>query len=118
MSMPDFLNQKLLEEYNEEDVNRIIDGLNKTRPTTFRVNTLKSNIDEIKKSLDSLNVKYKKVSWYEDAFILEEDFKLQDLEIYKDGKIYIQTLSSMIPPLVLKPKEKENILDMCAAPGR
>ena len=29
----------------------------------------------------------------------------------------MQSLSSMLPPIILSPKENENILDMCAAPG-
>ena len=33
------------------------------------------------------------------------------------GKYYIQSLSSMIPPLVLNPQEGEDVLDLCAAPG-
>ncbi len=33
------------------------------------------------------------------------------------GKYYIQSLSSMIPPLVLNPQEDETVLDLCAAPG-
>ncbi len=36
---------------------------------------------------------------------------------YSFGKYYIQSLSSMIPPLVLNPKEGERVLDLCAAPG-
>ena len=39
------------------------------------------------------------------------------MEIYRNGEIYFQSLSSMIPPIVLNPKSKENILDMAAAPG-
>ena len=39
------------------------------------------------------------------------------MEIYKNGEIYLQSLSSMIPAIVLDPKENENILDMTAAPG-
>ena len=39
------------------------------------------------------------------------------LEKHKNGEIYLQSLSSMIPPIVLSPKEDENILDMAAAPG-
>ena len=31
---------------------------------------------------------------------------------------YLQSLSSMIPALIVNPGEKENILDMCSAPGR
>ncbi|MDA3860264.1 MAG: RsmB/NOP family class I SAM-dependent RNA methyltransferase [Melioribacteraceae bacterium] len=33
------------------------------------------------------------------------------------GKYYIQSLSSMIPPLVLSPTSEDTALDMCAAPG-
>lgn len=116
--IPDFLNKLLINEYGKELSDEIIDGFKCIKPTTFRVNTLKASVEEIKKELDTFNVKYKEVVWYNDAFILEEEYRLQDLDIYKDGKIYIQSLSSMIPAIILDPKEKENILDMCAAPGR
>jgi len=33
------------------------------------------------------------------------------------GKYYIQSLSSMIPPLVLNPSENDKVLDLCSAPG-
>ncbi|MDZ7766181.1 MAG: RsmB/NOP family class I SAM-dependent RNA methyltransferase [Melioribacteraceae bacterium] len=33
------------------------------------------------------------------------------------GKYYVQSLSSMIPPLVLSPTENEKVLDLAAAPG-
>ncbi|MFA3783338.1 NOL1/NOP2/sun family putative RNA methylase [Melioribacteraceae bacterium 4301-Me] len=33
------------------------------------------------------------------------------------GKYYIQSLSSMIPPLVLNPSKNDIVLDLCAAPG-
>ena len=42
---------------------------------------------------------------------------LKELDIYQNGEIYIQSFSSMLPPIILDPKPKENILDMCAAPG-
>ena len=45
----------------------------------------------------------------------ENDIK--KLDIYKTGKIYLQSLSSMLPPLLLKPNKGEDILDMAAAPG-
>ena len=41
----------------------------------------------------------------------------KELDIYKDGKVYFQSLSSMLPPLVVNPKSNELILDMTAAPG-
>ena len=39
------------------------------------------------------------------------------MNIYQDGKIYMQSLSSMLPPIILEPKEGIDILDMAAAPG-
>ena len=117
-NLPEFFKSKLLDEYGEGITEKIIDGLSKKRKTTFRVNTLKSSIEEIKNTLHILGIKYKQVEWYKEAFILDEEYKLQNLSIYKEGKIYLQSLSSMIPAVVLNPKEKENILDMCAAPGR
>lgn len=114
----DFLIEKLNSEYDEETVNLIISGL-VSKKTTFRVNNILSSYDEIEKVLNDSNIKYSNVSWYKDAFILENDSleKLKELDIYKLGKIYVQSLSSMIPALVVNPKEKESILDMASAPG-
>jgi len=33
------------------------------------------------------------------------------------GKYYIQSLSSMIPPIVLNPEKDDRVLDLCSAPG-
>ena len=65
------------------------------------------------------NIKFQKVNWYEDAYILEEavESDLQELDIYKNGEIYLQSLSSILPPIILKPQEGADILDMAAAPG-
>lgn len=97
----------------------IIEGYSTKRKTTFRVNSLKSNVDEIEEILDKNKISYNKVSWYKDAFILDEatENDIKKLKIYEKGKIYLQSLSSMIPALILKPQFNENILDMAAAPG-
>ena len=46
MSIQTFLNELLIKEYGEDKTNEIIEGLSLIRPTTFRVNTLKSSVDE------------------------------------------------------------------------
>ena len=92
----------------------------KPKKVTLRVNTIKSNTAEIKTILEAKNISFKTVNWYEDAFIIENEKEdtIKELEIYKQGKIYLQNLSSMLPPLVLNPQPQENILDMAAAPRR
>lgn len=89
------------------------------RPTTFRVNTIKAQKAEVNNVLKQSGFKTTEVSWYRDAFILQNKSKreLMELEIYKEGNIYIQSLASMVPPLVLDPQPGERVLDLTAAPG-
>ena len=72
-----------------------------------------------KENLNNNNIQFNEVLWYKDALIINnvEEKVIQELEIYKNGEIYLQSLSSMIPAIILNPKENENILDMTAAPG-
>lgn len=119
MEIPDFFIKKLKEQYNENEVEKIKEGLQKRRNVTFRINTLKTNKEEIQNILKQEKIEYDEVSWNKDAIVLknvtEQDIK--KLEIYNEGKIYLQSLSSMLPVIILQPNEKENILDMTAAPG-
>lgn len=89
------------------------------RPTTFRVNTIKASREDIRKSLELQGFKLLQVSWCKDAFILRNKSKreLSKTEEYLDGKIYMQSLASMVPPLVLSPEPGETVLDLTAAPG-
>ena len=94
-------------------------GAAAARPVTLRANTLKATAEDIAAALDAAGIAHNPVAWYPDAFILPEAqvSDLWDLDIYRDGKIYLQSLSSMMPPLVLGAQAGEDILDMCAAPG-
>lgn len=118
-NLPIFLIDMLKKQYAEEIVNNIIDGYSKKRKTTFRVNTLKTNTENVIKILEQKNISYEKVLWSNEAFIIENanEKDIEQLEIYKNGEIYMQSLSSMLPPIVLEPKQNADILDMAAAPG-
>jgi len=99
-----------------EKVNRTFSS---PKPTTFRVNLLKTNGPSVKEQLDPLGLKIENVLWYKDAFILRkgEQKELEKTKLYEKGEIYIQGLSSMIPPLVVGPQPGEKVLDLAAAPG-
>ena len=117
--IPEFLLNMLLKQYDKAVTDKIIEGYSVNRKVTLRVNTLKSSNDDIEKELKKCNIKFSKVSWYKDAFIIENasELDIKKLDIYENGKIYLQSLSSMIPAIVLNPTNEENILDMTAAPG-
>ena len=118
-NVPEFLIEMLNQQYGEEITSKILEGYLKKRMVTFRVNTLKTSIEKVEKVLKNNNIEFKKVSWSDVAYIVKNvrEDTLKELEIYKNGEIYLQSLSSMLPPIVLEPKENTDILDMCAAPG-
>ena len=119
--LPRFMVDTVAGAYAPADAELMIEGFGAaaTRPVTLRANTLKATAEDIAAALDAAGIAHQTVTWYPDAFILPEAqvSDLWDLDIYRDGKIYLQSLSSMMPPLVLGTQAGEDILDMCAAPG-
>lgn len=117
--LPDFLLTKLNKDYSQEEVIRILEGYKTKRILSFRVNTIKTTAEEIEQELINNEIKYERVKWSKDAFIVlnKKENEIQEMDIYKNGKIYLQSLSSMLPPIVLNPMPKNDILDMAAAPG-
>lgn len=115
----DFLLNMLEEQYGTEITKRIMEGYTKQRAVTFRVNTLRSNVETIENKLKEAKIEYEKILWNKEAFIIKNanEKVIQELDIYKNGEIYFQSLSSMLPPIILKPQEGADILDMAAAPG-
>lgn len=117
--IPEFLKNMLIEQYGKDIANRIIDGYTRKRPVTLRVNTLKSNVSKIEKEFRKYNIEFEHVKWSDEALIIKnaDEEKLRILDIYENGEIYFQSLSSMLPPIILDPKTNMDILDMAAAPG-
>ena len=114
-----FLEDMLEKQYGIEIAQKIIEGYLAKRKTTLRINTIKSNIEEIKQKLDVKKIEYEEVKWSKEAIIIknEDEKAIQEMDIYTNGEIYMQSLSSMLPPIILEPKEDTDILDMAAAPG-
>ena len=117
--IPQFLKDLLIEQYGEEISAKIENRYKVQRPVTLRANNLKTSLEKVKEKLDEAQIEYETISWYEKALIIKNvrEEEIRKLEIYENGEIYLQSLSSMLPPIILEPKAGENILDMTAAPG-
>ena len=113
----EFLKKILSNEYSNNYVYNILDGYNANRKTTIRVNTLISTFEEVIQFLDKNNISYSAVSDIQNAIIINDSYDVTKTKLYENGAIYLQSLSSMLPPLILNTKEDAHILDMCAAPG-
>jgi NOL1/NOP2/sun family putative RNA methylase len=99
---------------------------------SIRVNTIKTNVDDIKKKLEEDWI-LTPIPWCHEGFWIEHKGEEKEdeegnIELVKRrdvgnipehtlGYFYIQEAASMIPPIVLDPKPGEKVLDMCASPG-
>jgi NOL1/NOP2/sun family putative RNA methylase len=119
LKLPQLFLQRLEQIVPRSSLSGVLSSFEKKRPTTFRLNTLYGKPWELKERLSEEHVIVKPISWLGIAFILQNPTlrELQDTQVYKSGKIYVQSLSSMIPAIALDPKIGEQILDIAAAPG-
>lgn len=115
--LPSFLLDELKNEYGNNLTEKIVAGFKEKRPTTIRVNTIKANDEKIEKELTQNGIGFQKY-YIPHSYIIENNKqKIEELDIYKNGEVYLQSLSSMLPPIILNPKSNTDILDMAAAPG-
>jgi 16S rRNA (cytosine1407-C5)-methyltransferase len=102
----------------ESQLPKILESFSEQKEVTFRLNRLTSSRAELEEIMEKNDITTSPVIWYEDAFSTTVSTReLTSLQAYKDGKFYIQGLSSMIPALVLDPRPADVILDIAAAPG-
>lgn len=96
-----------------------MDSFGAPRSTAFRVNTLVAQVDEVADVLVAAGLTVSPVSWMPSAFTVAaaDRESLLDSRPYREGLIYVQNLSSMVPPLSLDAQPGEEILDLAAAPG-
>lgn len=117
--LPEKFIDELYEMYSPVSVDKILLGMTDDRFLTLRVNTIKYNIQDLMRYFKEVNIKFERVPWYSDALIIKNarEKDIQKLDVYKKGFVYFQSLSSMVPPLVLNPRSGEKVLDMTSAPG-
>ena len=115
---PEFI-ERLEKIIPKECFNDVLETFSRPNPVSIRVNVLKSKKENVMFFLRKQNIHYLDVTWYHDALILDTAAKREITEtaLVKNGFIFIQSLSSMLAPLILNPKPGEHVLDMCAAPG-
>ena len=88
-------------------------------PITVRINTIKISCAAAAGILKEKNIAFTPIPWCKEALILEgmSSEQIGQEDFIREGYLYRQALSSMIPPLILDPQPNESILDLCAAPG-
>ena len=114
-SYPEWLVAYLLKDYSEDILEKIFASNENIKDMAIRVNTLKSNLDEVKAALDDKEIEYQETSFVNNGLIVYEPI-MRD-KLFLNGKITIQDLASQKVAEVLNPKKDSIVLDVCAAPG-
>ncbi len=86
---------------------------------SIRINTLKKPVKEVISRLEK-DWNFEQIPWCKEGFYIESKHGRLDVGNTVEhclGYYYVQEAASMIPPLVLEPKEGDRVLDIAAAPG-
>lgn len=85
----------------------------------LRINRLSDKSPEqILEEIRARGIEIEPIPWCEDAYyLLSAKRDVSESDLFKEGHVYIQNASSLIPPLALAPHPGDAILDVCAAPG-
>jgi 16S rRNA C967 or C1407 C5-methylase (RsmB/RsmF family) len=89
-----------------------------TSSSSYWINPLRGDTNETQKELKEQGIESEEIDWLPFASTLTSDKKtLASSPSFKEGRIYIQNLSSMIAIHALVPQPGDSILDICASPG-
>ncbi len=108
--MPSEFGKEYVEKFTDYDQYKEI-LLNMRR--TFRVNTLKIGVEEFK---ENASFEFERTE-LDFAFSVPNEFRIGNTFEFFMGYIHTQTLSSMIPPVVLNPERHSRVIDVAASPG-
>jgi 16S rRNA (cytosine967-C5)-methyltransferase len=120
-SHPDWLVERWRKRWGLEKTRDLLEWNNLPAYTFARVNTLKSDAENLQKIWQNEGVKFtaKQFDWAENDMVFQLDSHppLARLGSFRDGLFYIQDPSTLLSVHELAPVSGETILDACAAPG-
>lgn len=115
-SYPKWLIDKWIDSYGTKVTKNMCISLNEHSRATIRVN---QNLIERDKMLEliSSDCKPEKTKYSNVGIHIDNQYKIINSNLYKDGYFSIQDESSQIVSLILDPKAGQTVLDACGAPG-
>ena len=105
--------------YNKKTAKEYLDFINSNASQYIRVNSLKINpVDLAQNLFNYYGIESEIVPEIPNCLkIIKGQDKIGKTVQHIIGDYYIQSLSSMLPPVALNPDKKDFVLDLCSAPG-
>ena len=116
-SLPAWLAAQWISEYGLEKAEEIGEGFFAERPLCVRCNTSRISREELAERLRREGVEATPDEEVPCALWLQGYDHVAGLPEFREGLFYVQDLSSMRAVLWADPKEGDQVLDVCAAPG-
>jgi 16S rRNA (cytosine967-C5)-methyltransferase len=116
-SFPDWMVNKFIELYGENETEKICASLNEQAPITLRVNTLKTTIEQCRADLDKQGVATTRTPLSPFGLNLTKRINVFSLPVFRDGWFEVQDEGSQLLPLLIDPKPNIKLLDVCAGAG-
>lgn len=116
-NLPQWLLDKLIARYGEEETIRIAEGLNRPAPLDLRVNAVKSSREEALAALTEASVDCQPTPYGPLGIRLARKPALQNLSLFKDGAIEVQDEGSQLLAQLVGAKRGEMVVDFCAGAG-
>ena len=115
-SHPRFYTEYFYENYGEEFTKKLLKANNEKAPFTIRVNSFKTNRDDLIKNLSQIGFEIEETT-YDNALNVLNPNGIIDTEYFEKGHFYVQDLGSILVSSFLNPRKDSKVLDLCAAPG-
>jgi|Deesub1362A_J573_1020465.scaffolds.fasta_scaffold00093_28 16S rRNA (cytosine967-C5)-methyltransferase len=115
-SHPRWLIKRWIKRFGYKEAFELAEANNKIPPLTLRVNTLKTNRDEVIKRLKALDIDCEPTTISPDGIKLKGTHAFRDFSDLK-GYIFVQDEAAQLITYMLDPQPGEKVLDACAAPG-
>lgn len=116
-NFPQWLLDKLIARYGEEETVRIAEGLNRPAPLDLRVNIAKTSRDDALAALTQASIGCAPTPYSPLGIRLERKPALQNISLFQDGAIEVQDEGSQLLAQLVGAKRGEMVVDFCAGAG-
>jgi 16S rRNA (cytosine967-C5)-methyltransferase len=116
-NLPDWLYDKFVAQYGEEETLQLAAVLNTPAPLDLRVNTLKTDREKVVAELATAPILAEPTPYAPTGLRIQKKPALQNLPLFKEGAIEVQDEGSQVLAQLLGARRGEMVVDFCAGAG-